>query len=162
MEILISIVFASIGSIVAVIFLYNILKRINPQNISDYRKCKGDFRESYLNNCEAGLLKIPQQPINTYTNIVYLTGGLFLMFEFSNLTTYVFFLTTLYLFISSSWFHATSSNWGTSRCKCNVCYLYGNGCICCFSFNHIKWFNCSVTYVCCGSHFRIFFNSTFL
>ena len=109
MTLIISIIFAVIGSIVTVVVLAKILKRIDPISIVDYVECKGNFREAYLNSCQTGLLKVPQQPINTYSNILYLTGGMFLMFEITSLPTYVFFITTLYLFIGSSWFHATSS-----------------------------------------------------
>jgi predicted membrane channel-forming protein YqfA (hemolysin III family) len=112
MTTLISITFTIVGSLVGGFALFKLLHRIEPGKVSDYRPCKGEFWESKLNNCASGLKSVPQQPINTYTNIVYLTGGLFLMFELNNLPTYIFFLATLYLFAASSLFHATSTGWG--------------------------------------------------
>jgi predicted membrane channel-forming protein YqfA (hemolysin III family) len=57
---------------------------------------------------------VPQQPVNTYTNVLYLTGGLFLVFYLNTLTSYVFFITSFYLCTGSALYHSTSTRWGGS------------------------------------------------
>ena len=87
---IISIAFAISGSILIAIALYKVFQRINPANVTEYLSCQGDFWESELNNCSTGLDRVPQQPVNTYTNVLYLTAGLLVMFEFNTLPTFVF------------------------------------------------------------------------
>ena len=114
MSLLISIAFAAAGSLIAGIALRQICKLIKPNLVSQYRTCAGGWWEAELNQCASGLLMVPQQPVNTYTNIAYLTGGLFLMFELNTLPAFVFFITTLYLCAGSCLYHATSTRWGGS------------------------------------------------
>ena len=106
-----SIVFAMIGSVVMGFALSVIFKKIEPANVSEYRKCVGGWWEEELNHCDSGLIRVPQQPVNTYTNLAYLAVGLFLMFQLNTLSTYVFSLTLLYLCVGSALYHALSTRW---------------------------------------------------
>ena len=45
--------------------------------MDDYVPCAGGWHEAELNSCSQGLLKLPQQPVNTYSNLAYLAAGLF-------------------------------------------------------------------------------------
>lgn len=111
MTLIYSIAYAVIGSIVMGIALRVIFKKINPANVSDYRACVGGWWEEELNQCSPVLVMVPQQPVNTYTNLFYLTGGLFLAFHFNTLSSYVFSLTLLYLCVGSALYHALSTSW---------------------------------------------------
>ena len=114
MTLIISIVFAAGGSVVGGIALREIFRSLDPSNISGYRPCKGGWWEAKLNNCESGLLKTPQQPVNTYTNLAYVAGGLFLIFKLNTLPSYILSLTLLYLCAGSALYHATSTRWAGS------------------------------------------------
>jgi len=122
MSLLLSSAFAVTGSIVAGIALRQIFKLIKPDLVTQYSECKGGWWEEKLNHCEQGLLRVPQQPVNTYTNIAYLTGGLFIVFQLNTLPAIVFFITSLYLCVGSSLYHGTSTRWGGSI---DVSAMYG-------------------------------------
>lgn len=111
MTLIYSIAYAVIGSIVMGFVLRAIFKKINPANVSDYRACVGGWWEEELNQCSPDLVMVPQQPVNTYTNLVYLTGGLFIAVHFNTLSSYVFSLTLLYLCVGSALYHALSTSW---------------------------------------------------
>jgi len=95
---------------------------INPDWVTQYSECKGGWCEEELNHSEQGLTKVPQQPVNTYTNIAYLAGGLFIVFQLNTLPAIVFFITSLYLCVGSSLYHSTSTRWGGSI---DVSAMYG-------------------------------------
>ncbi len=114
MTLIISIAFAVAGSVVAGIALREIFKIIDPGKVSQYRTCAGGWWEAELNQCASGLAMVPQQPVNTYTNVLYLTGGLFLVFYLNTLTSYVFFIASFYLCTGSALYHSTSTRWGGS------------------------------------------------
>ncbi|MFQ5605009.1 MAG: ceramidase domain-containing protein [bacterium] len=114
MTLFISIAIAIGGTVIVGIALREIFRSLNPALLSGYRPCKGGWWEAELNNCSLGLKKLPQQPVNTYTNVAYVTGGLFLMFTLNTLPTYVLSLTLLYLCAGSALYHATSTRWAGS------------------------------------------------
>lgn len=114
MNLVVSILFAICGSVVAGIALREIFRSINPAHVSDYRPCKGGWWEAEINQCSSGLLAVPQQPVNTYSNLFYLAGGFFLSFYLSTLSVYIFSLTMLYLCFGSALYHATSTRWAGS------------------------------------------------
>jgi predicted membrane channel-forming protein YqfA (hemolysin III family) len=87
-------------------------RRLTPRIIQvDYKPCAGGWYESHLNNCQAGLFKIPQQPVNTYSNLAYLAAGVFIDCWLGTAPSFVFFGTMTYLCIGSSLYHATSTRW---------------------------------------------------
>jgi hypothetical protein len=114
MALTLSILFAASAALLAGLVLKAIFKSLNPANIGGYRACKGGWWEAKLNNCQAGLLIVPQQPVNTYTNVAYLAGGFFLMFKLQTLPSYVLGLASLYLCAGSALYHATSTRWAGS------------------------------------------------
>jgi channel protein (hemolysin III family) len=85
---------------------------LEPQMVmSDYKACRGRWQEERLAGCEHGLVDIPQQPVNTYTNLAYLAAGLYVHFTVETGASFVFALTMLYLCVGSTLYHATSTGW---------------------------------------------------
>lgn len=114
MSLVISIAFALAGTVIAGIAIREIFKSVKPSDIGQYLPCKGGWWEAELNRCSEGLLMVPQQPVNTYSNLAYLAGGLFIMFQLNTLPAYIFSLTSLYLCAGSALYHATSTRWAGS------------------------------------------------
>ena len=103
----------TLGAVIFVSFilvaLFNYLK---PNIIRDaYVPCLGNWHESELHNCQAGLFTVPQQPVNTYSNLAYLAVGLFPGVLINTPASYVFAFTMAYLCVGSSLYHATSTKW---------------------------------------------------
>ncbi len=96
---------------IAGLILQVILRRINPATVQGYRPCAGGWHEAHLNGCAAGLTHVPQQPINTYTNLAYLSGGLVAVYDLFIPAAYPFALASLYLCVGSALYHATSTRW---------------------------------------------------
>jgi channel protein (hemolysin III family) len=100
-----AVVFA--GLIFLAVFQY-----VEPETVSaDYHPCRGGWHEAYLNDCEAGLLRIPQQPVNTYTNLAYLAAGLFTHLALGTGPSLVFAVGLIYLCVGSTLYHAVSTAW---------------------------------------------------
>jgi predicted membrane channel-forming protein YqfA (hemolysin III family) len=114
MTLAIAIAFAAAAVTVVGIALRVIFQSVPPSSVTDYRPCKGGWWEGELNHCKSGLLMVPQQPVNTYTNLAYIAGGLFLAFKLNTLPFYVLSLTSLYLCAGSTLYHATSTRWAGS------------------------------------------------
>ncbi len=95
----------------ALIFL-TIFRNLDPAIVRDgYRPCAGGWHEAHLRHCHLGLTHIPQQPINTYSNLAYVAAGLFPAVLLGTPPSYVFAATMLYLCIGSTLYHATSTRW---------------------------------------------------
>lgn len=119
---IISILLSFTGTVLVYISLQKILRIIQPEHIREgYLECRGNFWEAELNNCRSGLDRVPQQPVNTFTNIFYFTGGLFVISEITTLPVFVFCLATLFLCFASAAFHAFSNYWSA---KIDVCAMY--------------------------------------
>jgi hypothetical protein len=103
----------SIGaSIFGALVFSAIFRRLSPAIVgADYRTCAGDWHEAQLYGCASGLTAIPQQPVNTYTNLAYLAAGVFASLFFGTATSYVFGITMIYLCIGSTLYHALSTRW---------------------------------------------------
>lgn len=100
----------------AVIFMALILagafRFVRPSILmDDYVPCAGGWHEAELKSCSQGLLKLPQQPVNTYSNLAYLAAGLFTAIVLSKPPAYVFGATMVYLCVGSSLYHAFSTRW---------------------------------------------------
>jgi predicted membrane channel-forming protein YqfA (hemolysin III family) len=101
------------GAVFAGLTLAAVFAYVKPEIVEDnYHVCRGGWHEAYLNDCKDGLLKIPQQPVNTYTNLAYLAAGLYVDMRLDSAASLVFVLTMTYLCIGSSLYHATSTQWG--------------------------------------------------
>lgn len=103
----------SAGAVVFAAFLFAALFRfIDPVIVrDDYRACSGDWHEAVLNDCHLGLLKIPQQPVNTYSNLAYLAAGLLPAILADTPASYMFAFAMTYLCVGSSLYHALSTKW---------------------------------------------------
>lgn len=109
-------IYATGAGIGAVIFATLVLKRLfrymTPKTVeSDYSECNGRWEESYLAQCERGLLRVPQQPINTYSNLAYIAAGLYIQFALGTDTAFAFAVLMTNLCFASALYHATSTGW---------------------------------------------------
>lgn len=96
----------------ATLIFLALFRYLEPSKVaSDYKPCRGGWHEAELEGCSRGLLKVPQQPVNTYTNLAYLAAGLYLYFTLDTQAAFVFALTMTYLCVGSTLFHATSTGW---------------------------------------------------
>jgi channel protein (hemolysin III family) len=100
----------------AVIFAYLIFKTLfrymTPDTVSsNYKCCNGGWHEAKLAECHISLRSVPQQPINTWSNLAYLAAGLIIQFSVGTDPAFVFAVTMTYLCIGSTLYHATSTGW---------------------------------------------------
>jgi predicted membrane channel-forming protein YqfA (hemolysin III family) len=72
--------------------------------------CNGNWHEGEVVGCTT-LKHIPQQPLNTHSNLAYLAGGLYMYFFLETEPAFVFAVTMTYLCIGSALYHATSTKW---------------------------------------------------
>lgn len=64
----------------ATLISHNLFKHLTPAAIRpDYKPCSGNWHEEELAGC-CTLEHVPQQPINTYTNLAYLAAGILVHF----------------------------------------------------------------------------------
>lgn len=111
----ISIAFAISGAVMMGIALHVVFRNLSLPSIQKYyKKCAGGWWEAELNHCSLGLTMVPQQPVNTYTNLAYVAVGLFLIFKLNTLPAYILSLTLLYLCVGSALYHAISTRWAGS------------------------------------------------
>jgi predicted membrane channel-forming protein YqfA (hemolysin III family) len=99
----------------AVLFAFLIFKNffgyLTPDKLAgDFKPCDGDWAEADELGC-ATLSHIPQQPVNTYSNLAYLAAGLVIQFMVDTGPAFVFAVTMTYLCIGSTLYHATSTGW---------------------------------------------------
>ena len=96
----------------ATLIFIALFRYLEPAKVaSDYKPCSGGWHEAELEQCSLGLKKVPQQPVNTYTNLAYLAAGLWIQFTLDTGPAFVFALTMMYLCVGSTLFHATSTGW---------------------------------------------------
>ena len=99
-----------------VLFAYlvsrNLFKHLTPAAVlPDYKCCSGNWHEEELAGCSTGLHRVPQQPINTYSNLAYLAAGVLVHFHLDTGPSFVFSVTMTYLAVGSALYHATSTRW---------------------------------------------------
>ncbi len=96
----------------ATLILLTLFRRITPAMVMpDYKPCAGGWHEAFLNQCHPVLTKVPQQPVNTYTNLAYLAVGVLIARSLTTSPAAVFGFTMIYLFIGSTLYHALSTRW---------------------------------------------------
>lgn len=109
-----SIVVTVAAALIIAFLLHLVFRRLDPSTIQGYRPCAGNWCEARKAGCEDGLTRIPQQPINTWSNLAYFVGGLFLALTLRTPESFIFALTMTYLCVGSSLYHATSTVWAGS------------------------------------------------
>ena len=92
--------------------LYVVFGRMDPAEVKQYRPCAGGWCESKYHQCDLGLTKIPQQPVNTYSNLAFALGGALCFFWFRTPQSLTFMLLMIALCVGSALYHATSTRWG--------------------------------------------------
>jgi channel protein (hemolysin III family) len=98
--------------IFATLILLALFGKITPAIVMpDYKPCAGGWHEAFLNQCHPVLTKIPQQPVNTYSNLAFLAAGVFIARFVQTPPAAVFGFTMIYLFIGSTLYHALSTRW---------------------------------------------------
>lgn len=96
----------------AALISWNLFRHLQPHTIeADYKRCSGNWEEEVLADCCNGLKDVPQQPINTYSNLAYLAAGILVHFHLDTGPSFVFAVTMTYLAIGSALYHATSTRW---------------------------------------------------
>lgn len=94
-----------------------VFRYIEPADVvADYDRCAEGWHEAKLMcpNCTdpyAGLCRVPQQPINTYSNLVYVFWGVLLAGALGTGPAWVFALAMTYLCVGSMLYHAISTEW---------------------------------------------------
>lgn len=103
----------TVGAVVfATLVLLALFRKITPAIVMpDYKPCAGGWHEAFLNQCHPVLTKIPQQPVNTYSNLAFLAAGVFIARHVRTPPAAVFGFTMIYLFIGSTLYHALSTRW---------------------------------------------------
>lgn len=90
----------------------NLFRHLTPAAVlPDYKRCSGNWHEEELAGCSTGLHHVPQQPINTYSNLAYLAAGTLVHFHLDTGPSFVFAVTMTYLAVGSALYHATSTRW---------------------------------------------------
>lgn len=67
---------SALGIGIALVITFRKIKLEHAQAV--YLTCSGCWYEAHLSGCEEGLTSLPQQPVNTYTNLAYLISGVFI------------------------------------------------------------------------------------
>ncbi len=92
-----------------ILFVY--LRRINPATVGVYKSrdwCEAQLAGS-LDPGRTHPSRVPEQPVNTYSNLVYAAVGVFVALELATLPAFVFSLTMVVLCWGSSLYHALST-----------------------------------------------------
>jgi hypothetical protein len=79
--------------------------------IGSYVQCDGEWHEAILNHCDLGLKRIPQQPVNTYTNLAYVAAGVLVGQLFDTGPAQVFMVSMTFLGLGSALYHGLSVRW---------------------------------------------------
>lgn len=81
-----------------------------------YVRCAGGWWEGEIENCESGmgLVAIPQQPVNTYTNLAFAAGGGVLVSVHLWPIHALFLAVLVYMTVGSGLYHAISTRWAAS------------------------------------------------
>jgi len=76
-----------------------------------YLECDGDWHEAHIYKCEDGLNRFPQQPINTYSNLAFVAGGVFVAHYLGGPNAMIFMVSMVLLAIGSALYHGLSVRW---------------------------------------------------
>lgn len=96
----------AIGAVLRLVF-----GRIDPATVGDYAGCRG-WCEGDLAGCGGPHpTRVPEQPVNTYTNLVYAAAGVALALETGGSPAWVFALGMVVLCVGSSLYHGLSTRW---------------------------------------------------
>jgi hypothetical protein len=79
--------------------------------IGSYVECDGEWQEALLNECHLGLARVPQQPVNTYTNLAYVAAGVLVGLLFDTGPAQVFMVSMTFLGLGSALYHGLSVRW---------------------------------------------------
>lgn len=103
---------ATAGAVVfAALVGLTFFRYVKPKDLEPgFDPCNGEWDEALTLGC-CTLDRIPQQPINTHSNIAYLAAGLYMYYFLETEPAFVFAVTMTYLAIGSALYHATSTKW---------------------------------------------------
>jgi hypothetical protein len=114
---------AALGIGFALVVTFRMIKLEHAQ--VSYRTCDGCWYEARLNDCEQGLTSLPQQPVNTYTNLAYLMVGVFVAAYFATPSSFAFMIAMTFLAIGSSLYHGLSSRWSGHFDVAAIYWVFG-------------------------------------
>lgn len=93
------------------VVLWRAFQRTDPASVHDYAGCKG-WCEAELAQCGGPHpSQVPEQPVNTYTNLIYAAAGVAVAVEFRLPSAYVFALAMVVLCVGSALYHGLSTRW---------------------------------------------------
>ena len=116
MDILTSVIVAASATFLVdvglVIAFYRVRHGIDHEPLEKaYLVCDGGWHEAYLNKCKDGLNRFPQQPINTYSNLAFVAGGVFVGHYLGSATAQMFMVSMVLLAVGSALYHGLSVRW---------------------------------------------------
>lgn len=121
-----AIIVAGIVTVVVAVALVITFSQIKPEDVGGaYKPCVGGWHEAILNNCAAGLTTIPQQPVNTYSNLAYLAAGVIVGLHFNTGPGYVFLFTMTFLAMGSALYHGLSTRWSGHWDVAAIYWVFG-------------------------------------
>jgi predicted membrane channel-forming protein YqfA (hemolysin III family) len=105
-------ILATAGAVVfATLVGLTLFRYLKPADLQGgFDPCNGNWHEGEVVGCST-LSHIPQQPLNTHSNLAYLAAGLYMYFFLETEPAFVFAVTMTYLCIGSALYHATSTKW---------------------------------------------------
>lgn len=84
-------------------------RRVDPASVEGYAGCRG-WCEGHLNGCGGEHpARVPEQPVNAYTNLIYAAVGVYVALELATPEARVFLLTMLVLCVGSALYHGLST-----------------------------------------------------
>jgi len=93
----------------------NLLVELNPKTneLGPPHICRGGWHEGEIRGCHQGYNEtgIPVEPINTYSNLAYLTAGWIVFRSESNGLALIFFCAMTFLCFGSALYHAVKTRW---------------------------------------------------
>lgn len=92
------------------LLLWLYFRRIDPASLQGY-VCK-DWCEARLTGCDntsTHPTRVPEQPVNTYTNLMYAAAGVVVLFEFQTPPAFVLAALMLFLCLGSAAYHGLST-----------------------------------------------------
>lgn len=96
-------------------------RRLDPSDVEDYAGCRG-WCEAELEGCGGPHpVRVPEQPVNTYTNLMYAAAGAWVALRLGHPPAWVFALAMTVLCVGSSLYHGLSTR-GAGRFDVGAIY----------------------------------------
>lgn len=89
--------------------LWGFFRRVDPSRVTDYAGCRG-WCEAELADCGGPHpTRVPEQPVNTYTNLAYAAAGVWVALEIGSPPAGLFAVAMVLLCVGSSLYHGVAT-----------------------------------------------------